>query len=552
MTLYETLAVNAKKYSEFTALSYFGNKIKYAELFELTEGFASSLYNLGIRRKDSVAVLLPNTPELMVSIYASNKIGARVVLLNPKSPAEELVKELSMTKAKVLIFSTIAKKNVYDAIKSDERLSSLKLIYADILKGLPAMFKVFCLKKLLPPGEIRKIKKIKGNADCISFSQSVGDVPVCDDDKEEAVVIFSGGTSGEIKAIVHTSEALNNSARSCAYVVKDYRANLRILAILPAFHIFGLTVAIHFPIYSGGECILVPFFHMGTIAKIVASDCPHILPGVPTIFSRICESKAIARYEKKRKINVENFIWAICGGDYLTRELRVKFNDFIRRNGGNGYISMGYGMSECCPMAVSGPKDDEEGCVGNIFNGCKISIHDKDTGALLKDGESGEIYLHSDYLMKKYFCEDGNELVPMEDENGMYIKTGDIGHMYGDRLFYEYRMRRIIKVSGNTIFAGSIEKVIESMDMVKECHVVGVKHKSRGYSSFAYVVLKNDCSEDKACEEIMKICRKELIPYAIPVELCFVNGEDVDRTALGKIAYGILEKKAEKYMNDKV
>ena len=542
MTLYEQLAYNAEKYKDNTALTYFEHKIKYSELLKKADSFSALLYEKGIRKHDSIALMLPNTFELVISLYAANKIGARVVLINPKTTAEELAKELKMTGANMLIFSTIAKNTVLNLLR-DEHFLSLKYIYVDILKNLPLIFKTFCLKKLMPYGAIGEIRKNVGDDNISAFSYRTGEVPICSDDSEEAVVIFSGGTSGELKGIVHTSASLNNSARSCANVVKHYDKKLSVLAILPAFHIFGLTVAIHFPIYSGGECVLVPFFHMNTIAKIVAFRCPNIIPGVPTIFSRILSSKTIKKYESKGKVDLSNFLWGICGGDYLSDELHDEFSAFLKRNNSGGYISMGYGMSECCPIAVGGP-DDTGGCVGNVFMGCAVSINDCVDGS-----DSGEICVQSDYLMKKYFYEDGLDKYPELIDGKYVLRTKDIGHMVGDKLYYEYRLRRIIKVSGNTIFAGNIENVIESCECVKECHVVSVEHKLRGYASFAFVVLSEDANKDKAYDVIYKVCKNELIPYAIPVHIEFVSENEIDRTALDKVAYGILEKKARKVMN---
>ena len=548
MTLYEVLKENSMRYGECTAYSYFKEKCTFSELIKAVEALGARLFEDGIRKGDSVAVCLPNCPHLMASIYGINMIGARVVLLNPKSPADELKRQLVMTDAKALIFSTFAKKNVRGAVSECDELKKLKFYYSSILEGLPMFFKMVCQKKLYPFGDISAIKDMVGKENCVPL-KSVSDaintkVPVNTDDKDDAIVIFSGGTSGEIKAIVHSSVSINNSARSCAIIAKDYPPHLRILAILPAFHIFGLTVAIHFPMYSAGECVLVPFFHMGTIAKIIANDCPHVLPGVPTIFNRISHSSAMKRYEKHGKVNISNFIWGICGGDYLTDDIRRDFTDFIKRNGGSGYISMGYGMSECCPIAVSGRNDKGEGCVGEVFFGCRVTIDSQ------KESDSGELCLKSDFLMTKYFYEDKKEIYPLKDENGeSYIKTGDIGHMSGNILFYEYRMRRIIKVSGNTIFAGTVENVILKHSQVSEVHVVSVPHPTRGNSAFAFVVLKDSSDSENVSREIYELCRTSLLPYAIPAKLHICSVEDIDRTPLGKIAYGVLEKKAKSLMN---
>lgn len=577
MTIYEILRENATKHPGRKAYYYFKKTGTYGELLNRVDRLAGRLAAAGVKCGQSVSICLPNSPAVLESLFAVNKLGARAVMLNPKSPAQELKRQMEMTDIKCIIYSTVCGKTVREVLKSSKALSSVPCFYSRITKELPLFFKFACLKKVdfNPIGECidgaRSGKHAANNGyaacskgDTLNNSRYATDgksdmtdnsrreedsIGYATDDNEEAAVIFSGGTGGEYKAIVHSSRSMYNSAKSCEQLIIPYPDDIRMLSVLPSFHIFGLEVAIFLPICFGGACVLVPFFHIKTIAKIVALDCPDFIAGVPTIFKRIYQCGILQKYERKGKLKVDRFSWGFCGGDYLSENIRNDFNELIRRNGGKGYISMGYGMSECCPVAVAQRNVNEERYVGNVLTGCEITIHDEE-GRPVPDGVKGEIYISSDFLMKKYFYEDKREYYPLVDEMGkQYIKTGDMGYMKGERLYYEYRMRRIIKVSGNTIFAGYVENVICSHPKVKNAIVVAVNHETRGNSTFAFVVCEEPFDREGLRREILELCREKLIPYAIPVGIEFCHTEDIKMTILGKIVYGELEIKARDIMS---
>lgn len=581
MTIYEILRENATKNPDGKAYYYFKKSGTYRELLDRVDGLAKRLAAAGLRAGQSVAICLPNCPTVLTSLFAVNKLGARAVMLNPKSPAEELKRQMEMTDIKCIIYSTVCGKTVRAVLKSSEAMSKVPCFYSKITDGLPMFFKFACIKKVdfKPVGECIDGAALNyGSREAAEYNKAAGGGNIsnrqkgsvesiindtngiandsdCDhatDGNEEAAVIFSGGTGGEYKAIVHSSRSMYNSAKACEQLIIPYPEDIRMLSVLPSFHIFGLEVAIFLPICLGGACVLVPFFHIKTIAKIVALDCPDFIAGVPTIFKRIYQCGILQKYERRGKLKVDRFSWGFCGGDYMPEKIRNDFNELIRRNGSKGYISMGYGMSECCPVAVAKKNVNEEKYVGDVLTGCEITIHDED-GNPVPDGVKGEIYISSNFLMKKYFYEDKKEYYPLTDETGkQYIKTGDMGYMKGGRLYYEYRIRRIIKVSGNTIFAGYVENVICSHPQVKNAIVVPVNHETRGNSTFAFVVCEEPFDKEKLRSEILELCRKNLIPYAIPAGIEFCCAKDIKMTILGKVVYGELEIKARDIMSGKL
>ena len=128
-----------------------------------------------------------------------------------------------------------------------------------------------------------------------------------------------------------------------------------------------------------------------------------------------------------------------------------------------------------------------------------------------------------------------------------------MGYILDNLLYFECRLRRLIKVSGHTIFSESVEEVIRSLPYVKDTYVVPVSHKTRGQGVFAYVILKdgnNELEHDKLAEEIKKKCALNLVAYAIPVHIEFCSNKEIPKTSLDKIIWGKLEERANELYNN--
>ena len=530
MTLYEIVEDNIKNCGDMPAYEYFNKEVSYIEFGKNIDAVANALVAKGIKSGDKVGICLPNSPYMMDILYAVNKIGAVAVMLNPKSPLKEIKLQLKMTECKMVFYSSIVSK-VFKHIELDS-------VAVSIFKGLPLLFKFVCLKKVFPYYFARNNYR-----NFIKAGKEIKDIQIARDDMADAVMIFSGGTSGECKAIVHSSASFNNSAINCIETEKPLPDRLSMLAVLPAFHIFGLTVAIHLPIVAKGKAVLVPFFHMGTLAKIIAKKCPTFIAAVPTIIERLLECERFKRYVKKG-IDFSEFRHGFIGGDHLKEEVRDRFNDIIKKCGGNGYISMGYGMSECCPISVNDRNTTIEKSVGRPFGTVEVMIFDDENQKEATEGEFGEIWISSSYSMKYTIDSEKNKHPLVSYKGKEWVATKDMGYFKDGLIFYECRERRIIKVSGHSIFAESVEKVVKAHNKVKDAYAVPVKHEARGYGVFLFVTVfdENDKNE-KLEKEIIALCEANLVIYAKPLGIKFINEEDVPITPMLKISYGKLEER---------
>ena len=570
MTLYEIVKKAASKVPKDVAYEYFDYERTYEDFIEDIDKMAYVLSVYGISKADKVGICMVNSPKLLTLLYAVNKIGAVAVMLNPKSKGKELYTELTMTDCAILFFSDVAIKNIYEYAILAQQNKIIPVIKIDTKENLPIMFKLGIMKKLYPFSWNSRIISCIGreyyysykdffekyntlvieNADNrynVHNASAKQDNNVNEyDDKEPAIILFSGGTTGEIKAIVHSSDSFNQSAKYCLKTEEPLPDKITMLAILPAFHIFGLSVAIHLPFVAMGKVILMPFFHADTLCRRFIKEAPSFMPGVPTVFERMLKNDIFKKAAMNHTINAKSFKHGFVGGDHLTEEVRNEFNNILRENGSDGYISMGYGMTECCPIAVCDRDIDEEACIGYAFPGNIIKICTPGTDIELEDGEKGEICVISPAMMLYAYTEKGRIIKPY-GENVKMLHTEDIGYIRDGRIYFECRIRRIIKVSGHTIFATAVESVIDINENVEKAYVVPVYHSERGQGVFAYIVVKKSDGEAKyrhIREDISRMCKEELIPYAVPVGYRFIEEKDVPKTSLMKIAWGELEKMA--------
>ncbi len=545
MTLYETIEKNAVEKPDDICCKYFNYTMTYNELLLRIRHVAGALIRAGFRKGDRIGISLPNSPDLLAVFYAVNQMGGVCVMFNPKSPSEELARQLRMTDCKCLFFSRIA----IDCVYGLEGFENLTFICVPIMSHFPIHIKAVLTKRVLCQKNLTQFKKKFKKA--YGLSEFIGGEPVLDketDDLSDAVIIFSGGTNGTFKAVVHSSASFEQSAINCLETEKPLPKVVSMLAILPAFHIFGLTVAIHLPLYAGGMVVMVPVFNLGIVIDIIKKDCPAYFPGVPTIFERLLVHPGFSKLAAKGKLNFNLFKHGFVGGDNLTDDVRDDFNRIIRENGGNGYISMGYGMSECCPICVNNRTTGYKESVGIPFDDMQIRIMDENSDTEILNGDTGEIAIASGHLMSYGFDEEGSVTRPFVDAEGVkWLRTGDVGYIKDGIVYYKCRQRRIIKVSGNTVFASSIEKILhDNLDIAKAAYVVPVPHSTRGYGAFAFVVTNKEINDDELLTAVRNVCKNRMIPYAIPIGAAHISDKDIPYTAIGKVAWGLLEKKAKK------
>jgi len=531
-TIYELFERSVNEYPNEEAYEYFGKKVTYADFNEKIKRCAKSLQKIGVTGQDTVTILMPNTPEAIIMFYACNYLGAVANMVHPLSSQGEIEFCLNKAKSNFILAMDALYDNLY-AIK--DNVSLKKIILVSVAESMSTVTSaLFWLTKG------RKIKIESPKTDNVigwkDFIYAGRDVEVKRSRKDEhqlAVILYSGGTTGMPKGIMHSSRNFNVTAFQNKAICSEIGPGSSILAIMPIFHGFGLGVCFHTVLAAGAKCYIIPKFTPEEFGKLIRTYKPNFIVGVPTLFEALTHTEL--------KEDGLSFVTnVISGGDMLTPELQKRVNTYLEEHGSKTEIRVGYGMTECVAATTATP-------VGNFIPG-SIGIPAPDNYIkIVKPGttenvyydEDGEICYHGPTAMLGYLDEPEETANTMQKhaDGKIWIHTGDMGCMNKDgMIFFKSRIKRMIISSGYNVYPMHIENVINGHPQVMTSIVVGVPHPYKGEVAKAYVVLRPDTKDqEKVDQEIKELCKKNLSKYMLPQSIEY--RETLPVTKVGKTDY---------------
>ncbi len=543
-SMYEGLAASAKRWPGLTALEFMGSQISFLELEGLVLQAAGSLQQAGFKENDVAAICLPNTPHAVIFFYAVNYLGGICNMIHPLTPATELAHYLRTTRSSYLF--------ILDAMLAQ---------HTDMLANAGLRQVVVCsitdfLKPLLQAGfylsKGRKIKTMPRQplyqkwrdfypraAAPASYQRQKGP-------HECSVYLHSGGTTGTPKSIMLSDHNFNilaiqgrqivgYSLDDASYDPKD----LAMVTILPLFHGFGLCMGMHTMILNGIRAILVPQFSANVLAKIIIRQRPSFLAAVPTLFEGMLQN------EKLQKADLSCLTAIFCGGDTLPRDLKERFDTFIKKRGASCTLREGYGLTETVTVCTVNPSlDNRAGSVGLPLADVLMKVVEPASINPLPPGQDGEFCVHAPTVMLGYLDDaDATAEAIRRHEDGLdWVHTGDFGYMDEAGYFYfKQRIKRIIKVSGIPVFPSQIEDVVTAVPGVRLACAIGIPHPYKMQVVKVYLVPEDNVSDlEKLKKEVLAHCKKSLIQYALPQEIEI--RPDLPRTKVGKIDFVSLER----------
>ena len=536
--MYEEVYKAAKKKPDVSAYEFQGRKTKYRDFVRKIERTAASFSAIGIKTGDRVTICMPNTPQAVDSFYALNRIGAVPAMIHPLSAVEEIKFYLTETKSKAIVTLDI----FYEKIRKAAELADLPvtIIVASIKDELPFPKNMLypLMVKNKPAIDRRTENTIKW-AEFIREGKKLTQLPErnarFDDD---AVILFSGGTTGKTKGILLTNMNINALALQTGAAAGFSLDGLRMLSVMPLFHGFGLGIGIHTPLIHGGTCILVPQFSVKTYADLIKKEKPNVLPGVPTLFEALLRTRGLQGFDM-------SFIRGMfCGGDSLSIELKRKVDAFLREHNASIQIREGYGTTECVTASCLTPYDYyKEGSIGVPFPDTYYKIVKPGTNEKLPPNHDGEICISGPSVMKGYLDnpEETAETLRNHGDGRIWLHTGDLGMMDEEGfIYFKQRLKRIIIVSGFNVYPSQVENAIDVHPDVMYSCAVGVPDEYKMHKVKAFVVLRSGVEpDDRIREEILENCRRKVFRYAVPYEIEF--RDELPKTLVGKVAYRVLE-----------
>lgn len=502
--------VNLNGYFEF-----YGRKIRYDKFFSLVRRISFNLADFGIKRGDTVTLMLPNCPQFAMLVYALSNVGAICSLISPLISKTHLKETMERTNSKILFVSTI----------TDYSFDKIKVIRVNFgyYMGFPTKFAF--LKKKSTSGV--RFEDFLENDICdqnkkVSFEKDFDSVSPDD----VAFYLNSGGTTGEPKTVMISQSALNY----CSYCIMSnllengYSLNSGVNSIftLPMFYGYGLSVLHTSITMSFNQCVRAKF-RPKDFARDICWNHSEIMFGVPVIYKKLLSTGKF-NSSKCKELKV-----CYSGGEKLSENLQNEFYQAFP----DSIILEGYGLSEAVAPFVSSSKVyNAKGSCGRVCSLLKIEAFEGENQ--LPRGNDGEICVCTKAMMKGYYNDPENTAKVIFVKNGeKWLRTGDFGKIDKDGfVFLSGRIKNIIKRKGVNIFPSEIETCLLKIDFIKDAVVFGYKDKDEIERIVCAVVLKDNNIKDVE-KKIKEHVKKELSVLSCP-EYVLVK-EKFILTAVGKI-----------------
>ncbi len=539
ISMYQMLKQTKEKYTGLTAYDFMGKAVTYEKFLEEIDACAKALYAQGIKKGDSVTICLPNVPQAVIMFYAINKIGAVASMVHPLSAENEILFYLNESKSRLAItLSQFYEK--FESLKGKTQLE--KVVVTKIGEALPPV-KSFAYKFIGHEPKVVNDPWVLSWGNFLKSGETItNDVTFNGKGENDAVILFSGGTTGTSKGILLTNLNFNALAMQTIAAADCFTAGDIMISVMPVFHGFGLGVGIHTMLSAGGKCVLVPRVNVAEFPGLFKKYKPNYMAGVPTLF------EAMMRNEEMQKADLSSLKGLFSGGDSLSIELKKKVDTFLKERGATIQVREGYGTTECVTASCLTPINYyREGSIGIPFPDTyyKIVIPNTNEEATVK--EMGEICISGPTLMKEYINnpKETSQTLRVHDDGKTYLHTGDLGYMDEDGfIYFVQRLKRMIITNGYNVYPSQIENVIDAHEAVMFSTVIGVKDEVRMQKVKAFIVLKEGFSlTDEVKDSIKAHCEKNIAKYALPRE--YEYRDSLPKTLVGKIAYRELEKEEE-------
>lgn len=525
VALSELFHQSVEKYSEAAALIFFGQEMSYRQLGNYVNNFTTSLQNIGLNQGDRIALLLPNCPQYVICYYAILSIGAVVVPVNPLSTESELLHIFRDGQVRAVISLDLLAgrlENVRLTLHgAGDRHILEHTFYTALNEFMPFPIKLFYRlsrkisdesKAWLP--HCKWLKTLLNQKPKPFISRKI------DIYRDIALLIYTGGTTGKPKGVMLTHHALvANATQGTAWV--HMQEDDRLLAVLPIFHGFGMSVCMNAPLISGSSCILIPRFNAEDILKGIHRFHPTLFAGVPTMYIALINNPRLANY------TLSSLRGCFVGAAPLAPEVKRRFEELTQSR-----LMEGYGLTEAVTAICANPYHGENkaGSIGIPFPDVYIQVRDLETGEKpLPPFEVGEIVVTGPEIMLGYYNQ------PQETSSALrmgWLYTGDIGYMDEEGYFYIVdRKKDMIITGGYNVYPREVEDVLYQHPVVKEACVLGVPDDYKGELVKAFITLKEDARVEE--NDIIAFCRELLLPYKVPqvVEI----RPALPMTAIGKI-----------------
>jgi long-chain acyl-CoA synthetase len=476
----------AARWPNHAAIDFMGRRFTYRELQDLVNRAAKGFQQLGVKPGVHVGLYLPNTPHYMISFFGVLKAGGTVVNYSPLDAEKVLEHKVGDSETDIIVTLDLAL--LYpqvDRLLDCTRLKRLVVGSIAEMSGNPEAVRAHMLKA-------DQLVGVPDDERHVSFSRLLANhgayqpQPVDDTNEAIAVLQYTGGTTGLPKGAMLTHANLTTAVSQIYAVTGGENRVLeegkeRVLAVLPLFHIYALTVNMLFGIRMGAELVLHTKFEIETVIKDLAAKKITIFPGVPTMYT------AIVNYPGIENHDLSSLKFCNSGG----APLPVEVNQSFQRLTGCCLVE-GWGMTETSPTGTFTPVYGMQkvGSCGMPTVGVMLKFVSVDDPSVeVPRGERGEMCIRGPNVMKGYWKNPKATAASMTADG--FFRTGDVAWMDEDGfVFIVDRTKDMILCGGFNVYPRLIEEAIYEHPSVAEVTVIGIPDTYRGEAPKAFIVLK--------------------------------------------------------------
>ncbi|MFI8182597.1 4-coumarate--CoA ligase family protein [Actinacidiphila glaucinigra] len=498
LPIHEAVLGHAAEFGDRPALvdGVEGTTLTYAQLDSFTRRIAAALAESGLRKGDVLALHSPNTIAYPPVFYGATRAGAAVTTVHPLATAEEFARQLRDSGASWIV--TVSPL-LETARKAAEQAGGVReILVCDSAEGHRSVLDL--LGSTAPEPEI-----------------------AFDPGEDVAALPYSSGTTGVPKGVMLTHR---NIATNLAQLdpTLSMGPGHRILAVLPFFHIYGLTALMNAPLRKGATVVVLPRFDLEQFLKAVATHRVQGLFVAPPIVLALAKHPAVAAHD------LSSLEYVLCSAAPLDAELAQACSKRL----GLPPILQAYGMTELSPGTHVVPLDARDappGAVGKLLPGTEMRIVPLGEDAAAEGAEgAGEILIRGPQVMKGYLGRP-EETAAMIDEEG-WLHTGDVGRVDADGWLHVVdRVKELIKYKGYQVPPAELEAVLLTDPRVADAAVIGVLDGDGNEIPKAYVVPQQGAS--LTADDVMAHVAAQVAPYKKVRRVEFTDA--IPRAASGKI-----------------
>ncbi|MFJ1935650.1 AMP-binding protein [Kitasatospora sp. NPDC088160] len=502
LPIHEAVLGGAAAYGDRPALidGVTGECVSYARLAAGVERVAAGLAAAGVRQGDVVALFSPNTLGYPTAFYGATRAGATVTTVSSMATPADLAGQLGDSGARWLV-----------------TVSPL----------LPTASKAAALlaEQGGPLAEILVLDGAEGHRSLADLLTTTGPAPgiAIDPGRDVAVLPYSSGTTGLPKGVMLTHRSIATNLAQCDALYRP-AVGERVLAVLPFFHIYGLTALLNQPLRCGATVVVLPRFDLEQFCRTIEEQRVQALVVAPPI------ALALARHPVVDRFDLSSVEYLLCAAAPLDPELAAA----CARRLGLPHLLQGYGMTELSPVThVVSPleRDPSPGSVGRLIPSTELRVAALDgAGEDLGPGEPGELLIRGPQVMKGYFGRPSDTAAVVDSEG--WLHTGDVGFV-DDRgyLYIVDRVKELIKYKGHQVAPAELEAVLLGHPQIVDAAVIGVPDADGTECPKAFVVRAP--GSGLSAEDVTGFVAGLVAPYKKVRAVEFV--EAVPKSAAGKI-----------------